>query len=189
MVELTLKNEFTIDKFCNFYGGYSVDKRLLIVGAGQFGQMVKEIALEMKEFSLVDFLDDMNPLAVGKIEELPNFVDKYEFAICAIGNSETRKRITERIVECGYKLASVISPYAYVSSSAVLGDGVIIEPMSTIQKGVRVGNCSIVSSGTVLRHDCCVGSVCQVDCGSVVMSNMSVPNGTKIECLTVFKNN
>ena len=165
------------------------DGRLLIIGAGRFGQMVREIALETESFSQIDFLDDSSPLAIGKIEELSAYLEDYGCAICAIGNSAARERITEHIVSCGYRLPRIVSPYAYVSPSSVLGDGVIVEPMAVVQMGVSVGRGSIVSSGAVLRHDSRVGNMCHVDCGSVVRSGSAVPDGTKVECLTVFENN
>ena len=164
------------------------DGRLLIVGAGQFGIMVKELAMETGAFSQVDFLDDSSSVAIGRADELCRFISDYGYAICAIGNPVVRERVTEQITACGYKLASIISQRAYVSPSAVLDSGVIIEPMAVVQKGVRVGRGSIISSGAVLRHDCRLGNMCHADCGSVVTSNSSVPDGTKVECLTVFKN-
>lgn len=162
---------------------------LLIVGAGQFGIMVKELALETGAFSKVDFLDDSSPLAIGKTEELDRFVFDYGYAICAIGNPKARERITEKIIGCGYKLTRIISPRAYVSPSATVEEGVIIEPMAVVQKGAYVGRCSIVSSGAVLRHDSRLGNMCHADCGCVILSNSSVPDCVKVECLTVFKNN
>ena len=165
------------------------DKRLLIVGAGRFGQMVKEIATETGVFSRIDFLDDSSSAAIGKIEDLPRYVGEYGFAICAIGNPEVRGGITESIVSCGYSLARIVSLSAYVSPSAVLDDGVIVEPLAVIQMGVTVGVGSIVSSGAVLRHDSHVGKMCHVDCGAVVRSGSSVPDRAKVQCLTAFENN
>lgn len=161
---------------------------LLILGAGQFGMMVRELAEDMCCFDLIDFLDDNSEIAVGKISDYLIFKEKYNSAVVAIGNPVVRERLVSMLEDAGYLIADIISTDAYVSASAVLGKGVIIEPMAVLQKGAHVGKASIISSGAVLRHDSYVGSFCHCDCGSVIMSNSTVPDGTKVECLSVFKN-
>ena len=162
---------------------------LLIIGAGQFGMMVREIASETGNFSKIDFLDDTSEAAVGRISDMGRLISEYGYAICAIGNPQVRGRITEELIRTGYKIATVVSPRAYVSPSAALGEGVIIEPMAVVQKCALIGRGSIVSSGAVARHDCRVGQMCHLDCNCVVSSLSSVPDCTKVECLSLFKNN
>ncbi len=161
---------------------------LLIIGAGQFGIMVSEIAKEMGSFDKIDFLDDKNPVAIGKTEEYSHFTKDYAYAICAIGNPQIREKVTSGLISAGYMVPNIISPCAYVSPSATLGCGVIVEPMAVIQKNARVGDGAIISSGAVVRHDSIVGRMCHLDCNSVVLSMSSVPEGTKVACLTAFKN-
>ena len=42
-------------------------QNLLILGAGQYGMVAKEIAESMRKYDHIDFLDDNNPIAVGKL--------------------------------------------------------------------------------------------------------------------------
>ena len=164
-------------------------KSLLILGAGQFGIMVKELALESGEYSRIDFLDDVAPFALGKMCDCRKFATDYPNACVAIGDPTIRERLFSELYEAGFNLVNIIGRNTYISPSAVLGKGIIIEPMATVQKCARVGDGCIVSSGAVLRHDSCLEPFCHCDCNSVVMSNSTVPKGTKIPCLTVFKNN
>ena len=43
-------------------------RRLLIVGAGEYGHVVRELALQVG-YEKVEFLDDNSPIAVGKVSE------------------------------------------------------------------------------------------------------------------------
>lgn len=43
---------------------------LLILGAGEFGHVVKEIAEDIGIFDKIDFLDDFNPLAIGRFDDI-----------------------------------------------------------------------------------------------------------------------
>jgi len=160
-------------------------KRLLILGRGQYGLLVKEIAEAVGSFSKIDFLDDRSELAVGKISELESFAGSYECAFVAIGNSEVRKSLTLRLLP-HFEVVSLVHPQSFVSSSAVLGCGCVVEPMATVQSGVRLGDGVIVSSGAVIRHNSTVGSYCHVDCNSVVMTEAYVPEGTKVIALSTY---
>ena len=52
-------------------------KNLLILGAGQYGRVVKETAEAMGCFGKISFLDDNSPLALGKLDEYSRFAGKY----------------------------------------------------------------------------------------------------------------
>ena len=72
-------------------------ENLLIIGAGQYGQVAREIAESMNCFDKISFLDDNNPKAVGKMADYEKFVMDYEYAIVAIGNSALRLEFTEKL--------------------------------------------------------------------------------------------
>ena len=70
---------------------------LLIIGAGQFGQVTKEIAISMKVFDEISFLDDNSEQAIGKIEEYEKFKENYKCAVVAIGNSSVREELIKKL--------------------------------------------------------------------------------------------
>ena len=79
-----------------------MNKNLLILGAGQYGTVVKEIAISMGCFEKIGFLDDSFNAdssenkycekAIGRLEEYENYSIEYSYAIVAIGNAEIRKQ-------------------------------------------------------------------------------------------------
>ena len=99
---------------------------LLIIGAGQYGAMIKESARALNLYDKIDFLDDKSELAVGKIDEYKKFTDTYRCAIVAIGNADVRVETTEKLKEAGYEIVSFISRRAYVSPSAKIAEGCVI---------------------------------------------------------------
>ena len=159
---------------------------LLILGAGQFGIMVKEIAESMGCFGKVAFLDDFSEHAIGKIGDYALFADEYQCAVVAIGNPALREKFIKALVDFGFKIPSLISPYACVFSSASIGMGSIIEPMATVQSNATLGKGCIVSSGAVVRHNAVIGEFCHLDCNSVVLSHADIPSKTKIPCCCAY---
>ena len=141
----------------------------------------------MNHFSKISFLDDLNPLAVGSFSELEGFASKYSSAVIAVGNPKIRADLYRRAKNAGFLLPHIISSSAFVSLSADLGEGVVIEPMAIVQTDAKIGACSFISSGSIIRHNATVGAFCHCDCNSVVMSGAVVPDYNKVESLTLFK--
>ena len=146
---------------------------LLILGAGEYGQLVKE--LTRNKFTTIDFLDDNSPVSIGKLDDYKNLKDKYQNAVVAIGNNEVRAEWLNRLEEVGYNLPIVLSDRAYVAPSAVVEPGCIVEPMAVINANARVEKGSIISSGVVVNHNAIVNKYCHVDCNAVVGADAVVP--------------
>lgn len=69
--------------------------KLLILGAGQYGFVAKEVAEAMNCFSQIDFLDDYSEIAIGKLSDIDNI--EYDATFVAIGNSAVRSQYLDRI--------------------------------------------------------------------------------------------
>ena len=159
---------------------------LLIIGAGQYGEMLKESARTLNLYDKIDFLDDNSDEALGKIADYKKFVQTYECAIVAIGDSNIRLDVTQKLKAAGYKIETFISRRAYVSPSAKIAEGCVIEPMSVISTDVEIGRCTIISSGAVVNHNSTVAEGCHINCNATVRSNSSVPAKTKVDYGEIF---
>ena len=155
---------------------------LLIVGAGQLGKIAKEIA-EASGFDKIDFLDDRASIAVGKMDEYEILANKYDCGFVAFGDCKLRMQWIDKLEAAGYNLTSLIHERAYVSSSASLGEGTILQPGAMVNSNTTVGKGCILSIGALVDHDVLVEDGCHIETGAVVMPN------TKIDELTVVKEN
>lgn len=161
-------------------------ENLLILGAGQYGCVAKETAEAMGCFGKIDFLDDNNPAAIGKLEALAQYVSAYQQAFVAMGNPQLRMRFLKELEDTGFVLAKLIHPSAVVMPSAELGGSVIVEAQAVVNSNTVVGNGCIISAGAVVNHDCVLGNCCHVDCNATVPARSWVPENTKIPCGTVY---
>ena len=159
----------------------NTNKNLLILGAGQYGKVAKEVAESMDCFEKIAFLDDNNDLAIGKLDEYEKFSLEYTYAFVAIGKADLRLSYIQRLKEACFRVAVLFSPKSYVSPSAKLMNGTIIEPMAVVNAGSTVNAGVYVCAGAIVNHNAVVGEGCQLDCGSVVGSNAVLPAGTKLK--------
>lgn len=164
-------------------------KNLLILGAGQYGCVVRETAEAMGCFEKIAFLDDNSPLAMDKLAAYEAFVREYGCAFVAMGNPALRLQWLEKLELAGYELPALIHPRACVSPSATLGKAVIVEPMAVVNAEAVVETGGLLCAGCVVNHNAHIMPVCQIDCGAVVASNATVPEGTKVPSGTVFIKN
>ncbi len=164
-------------------------KKLLILGAGQYGMVAREIAESMKCFEKIDFVDDVYQFAVGKICEINKLIHEYDSAVVAIGNSELRLNLIKGLCEIGYEVPTLIHEKAYVSPSAKIGLGCFIEPMAVVHTAAVVEKGCIISAGAILNHNSVVHEGCHINCGSVVKARAEIIAGTRTGYNEVRDNN
>ena len=155
---------------------------LLILGAGGFGQMVKETAL-MLGYRPVVFLDDAAKGAdvAGKCCDYRAKREEYSTAVAAFGNSHMRLYWTDRLLEAGYAVPAIVHPSAVVSPSATLGPGCFVMQRAVINTHTRVERAALINSGAVVDHDSVVEPGAHVGLGSVVKANCVIASGRKVE--------
>ena len=157
-------------------------KSLLILGAGGFGQMVKETALALGYENVV-FLDDAAKAedVIGMCCDYVLKHSEYPAAVAAFGNNKTRLFWTEKLLEEGYEVPVIIHPSAIVSPSAVLEPGCFIMQRAVVNTHTKIGKAALINSGAVVDHDSVVEKGAHVGLGSVVKANCTIEAGHKVE--------
>lgn len=158
-------------------------KSLLILGAGGFGQMVKETAIQLGYEEIV-FLDDaaFGQDVVGKCCDYMAKYGEYKMAVAAFGNNHTRLFWTDKLLEAGYDVPSIVHPSAIVSPSAVLGPGCFIMQRAVVNTHTHVDRAALVNSGAVVDHDSVVCAGAHVGLGSVVKANCTIEQEKDRRC-------
>ena len=171
-----------------------MSNNLLIVGAGMYAEVVSEIAADMGCFDKISFVDDNaketpnGTAVIGTTEAIPFLQSEYSNIIVAIGNPTVRLLLLKKIKdETTYNIVSIVSSRAYVSPSARIGQGCIIEPMAVVHTNCVIGEGCIVSAGAVINHASRCGDGVHVDCHATVDGYCDVPSGLKIRSGTVFR--
>lgn len=154
---------------------------LLIIGAGGYGYVAKNVAESMSKYEKISFIDDNNPEAVGKFDDYIKFTNEYNCAFVALGNPKMRRDWFEKLKVAGYSLEVLISDKSYVSPTAKISEGSIVEPMAVVNSAAEIGCGVLVCAGAVVNHNSTVKDFCQIDCGAVVGAGAVVEENTKLE--------
>ncbi len=168
-------------------------RNLLIVGAGIYSVIAREIAEDMNCFDKIGFVDEVVKTTPDGIEVVGTFSDiaslssEYSDIIVAIGNPEIRSKMIEKIEsEYSYNIVSLISPKAYVSPLAKIEKGCFVEPMAVIHSGSEISTGCIISAGAIINHMCSCSEYTHIDCGAIVTAFATVPPKRKIPSGIVF---
>ena len=156
--------------------------RLLILGAGGFGQMAKETALELG-YEEVVFLDDAADRedVIGRCCDYILRHEEYPVAVAAFGNNKTRLYWTDRLLAAGYQVPALVHPSAVVSPSAVLESGCFVMQRAVVNTHTRIERAALINSGAVVDHDSVVCAGAHVGLGSIVKANCTIESGRKVE--------
>ncbi|MEM6589891.1 MAG: NeuD/PglB/VioB family sugar acetyltransferase [Pseudomonadota bacterium] len=92
----------------------------------------------------------------------------------AVGEPSARAAMLDKIEAHGLKLATIISPLAFVSDSATIEDGAIIAPFASIQARAFVGRNVAVNTQAIIGHDVAV------EPGAVISSQVNLGGGTRV---------
>ena len=157
-------------------------KCLLILGAGGFGQMAKETALELG-YEQVVFLDDAadGEDVIGRCCDYILRHEEYPVAVAAFGNNKTRLYWTDRLLAAGYQVPALVHPSAVVSPSAVLESGCFVMQRAVVNTHTRIERAALINSGAVVDHDSVVCAGAHVGLGSIVKANCTIESGRKVE--------
>ena len=175
--------------------------RLIIIGAGGHGQVVREVAVSLKKYLTennmenIIFLDDRYREAfnieqrygtiayniTGICENYWKYIDEETEFYPAFGDNVKRLEWEEKISQTGGKIATIIHPTAYIAESVKIKSGTVIFPKAIVNSGCEIGHACIINMGAIIDHGCILEDGCHINSGAIVMAENYVPKYTKVE--------
>ncbi len=162
----------------------TINKTLLILGAGGHAGVVADCALATGRWSDIAFLDDRFPVlsaknhwpVIGKLSDLESYVDKYPDMALGLGVSYEVLRLELLAVgrSLGVMFPSLIHPAATVSPFAKIGDGSVVFAGAVININACIGEGCIINTSSSVDHDCSIGNGAHISPGAVLAGAVSV---------------
>jgi len=162
--------------------------RILLIGAGGHARSCIDV-IENAGLEIAGLIGQPHEVGssvfrytvLGVDHDLPTLVRESPSALITVGQIETpvvRIRLYERLREIGFNMPTVISPLAYVSPHAQIGEGTIIMHGAVVNAGAIVGSNCIINSQALVEHDACVGDHCHISTRGVLNGGVCVGRGT-----------
>ncbi len=175
-----------------------MEPKLILVGGGGHCRSCIDVIEEQGQYSIKGIIDlpesrfktVLGYEVIGTDDDIHTFCrDNISFLI-TIGQIDTpvhRMRLYQIIRKAGGILSTIISPLAYVSKHAHIGEGTIIMHNATVNVGAQVGKNCIINTKALIEHDAIVEDHCHVSTGAVVNGGSFLGEGTFLGSCSVVR--
>lgn len=160
--------------------------RLIILGAGGYGHVIEDMAIQSEKYGDILFLDDNSQDKCSTFLQLKK--EDTEF-YPAFGNNGIRMEWLRRLEENQCRIASFVHPAAYVSPKAKIEAGSVLLPFSVVNTNTVIEKGCIINYGAVIDHDCIIREGCHICLNATIKANNIIPACTKIEAGEIIENN
>lgn len=164
-------------------------EKIILVGGGGHCKACIDVIEQAKTFQIAGIVDMKDRLhekvlgyeIIGYDDNLPELVKQHRNFLVTKGqieNPAVRIRLFKSLKELGAIFPVIVSPLAYVSGHAILGEGTIVMHHAVINAGARVGRNCIVNSKALVEHDAIIGDHCHISTGAIVNGGVRVGEET-----------
>ena len=122
--------------------------------------------------------------------ESADLVKDYPYALITVGHIHTpnlRAQLFHDARSLGFTLPVVVSPQAYVSRHASIGDGTVVFHGAVVNAGARIGMNCTVNSRALVEHDVTVGDHCHISTGAILNGDVRVGSWSFVGSASVVK--
>ena len=163
---------------------------LILIGGGGHCKSCIDVIEQENKFNITGILDVKEKVGqdilgykiIGTDNDIEKYISNHLFLI-TIGYIKTpnlRIKIYNKIKEFNGKLATVISPRAYVSERADIKEGTIIHHDALVNAGAIIGKNCIINSKSLIEHDAIVEDNCHIAIGAKLAGGVLVKKNSFI---------
>jgi sugar O-acyltransferase (sialic acid O-acetyltransferase NeuD family) len=171
---------------------------LILIGAGGHAHSCIDVIERCGQYQIAGLIGMPKEMrahhlgypVIATDSDLPELAKSYKNAFIAVGQIESpegRIQLYRKLLELGYRLPTIISPLAHVSSHARIGAGCVVMHGAVVNAGARVGNNCIINTRALVEHDAVVADHCHISTGAILNGNVRVGEGSYIGSGTVIK--
>jgi sugar O-acyltransferase (sialic acid O-acetyltransferase NeuD family) len=165
-----------------------VKPKLILIGGGGHCASCIDVIEQQGKFEIAGIVEKsatesclLGYSVIGSDEDLDRLRCDYDYAFITVGQIKSpaiRIRLYENIKSIGFKLPVIVSPRAYVSKHASVGEGTIIMHDVLVNSRATVGRNSIINSKALIEHDAFVEDNCHISTAAIVNGGTIVRQGT-----------
>ena len=181
--------------------------------AGGYGAETMDL---LNQAHLADHIDGLQPAFLDDRPKKPKMngypviafddAEPSSRVTIAVGEPETRYELRLKANEASLRLSSIISPLAFISPTAQIGNGAIIGPFCSIQARAIIGENVAVNTSAIVGHDVVidvdtvissmvnlggaveVGSRCYIGMGAMLKEQIAIGQSTIVGMGSVVYN-
>jgi sugar O-acyltransferase (sialic acid O-acetyltransferase NeuD family) len=174
-------------------------KEIILIGGGGHCRACIDVIEKEGKYTIIGILDksatEQDALSypiLGGDDAIPNFVRNDTYFLITVGQIKTyliREKLAKILKKNNAKLATVISPLAYVSKYAKVGEGTIVMHKAILNANASVGDHCIINTLANIEHDVKIEDYCHISTGTIVNGNSKIEFGSFVGSNATITNN
>jgi len=175
-------------------------KPIILIGGGGHCISCIDVIEQAAEYVIVGIIDKAEKVGqsvlaypiIGSDDDIAKFAENTPNFLITVGQVKSatlRKMLFRRAVQAGCSLPPIVSPSAYVSRHAKIGEGSIIMHHAVVNAGARIGRNCIVNTRALIEHEVTIGDHCHVSTGAVINGQVVIGDETFVGSQATVGNN
>jgi sugar O-acyltransferase (sialic acid O-acetyltransferase NeuD family) len=155
---------------------------MLIAGAGGHAMEIVDILSENERKSCFLY-DDVTKDLPAYINEIPvcstadhaaEILKNDPAFVLGVGDGKLRQHFAATFRAAGGTLTTVISPLAFCSKDATIGEGANIMAFAFVSSGVVTGEGCLINTRANIHHNVVLGDYCEISPAAVLLGNVKI---------------
>jgi sugar O-acyltransferase (sialic acid O-acetyltransferase NeuD family) len=166
-------------------------EKIILVGGGGHCSSVIDVIEQQGFYSIYGIVDlrekvgqkNLGYSIIGCDDDLPKLSVEFRNFLITLGHLKSAQKridIYTELIRLAVHLPVIISPLAYVSGYAELGNGTVIMHMAQVNANAVIGKNCIINSKALVEHDAIIGDHCHISTGAIINGGTKVGDSSFI---------
>ncbi len=159
-------------------------KKIILIGGGGHCKSCIDVIEQTNEYEIIGILDPFKngsllgyPIINKDDKYIEELVKKDYYFLISIGQIKTAKKrveIYKLLEDYNAKIATIISPLAYVSKHAIIKKGSVIMHHALINANATIEENCIINSKALIEHDAIIHKHTHISTGAIINGGAEV---------------
>jgi sugar O-acyltransferase (sialic acid O-acetyltransferase NeuD family) len=171
-------------------------KKLILMGGGGHCKSCIDVIENENKYKIIGIIDKKKNFLLNYKVFSESYISKKliknNYAFVTVGQIKTYKvrvKLYNRLKDLGFKIPTIISPSAYISKHAVIGEGTIVMHGVTVNAGAVIGNNCIINTNSLIEHDVVIGDHTHISTEATINGGVVIENKVFIGSRSIIKDN
>ncbi len=171
-------------------------KKIILVGGGSHCKSCIDIIENENKYKIVGIIDKKKNFLLNYKVFTESYLNKKliknNYSLVTVGhikNYKLRVKLFNKLKNLGFKTPSILSPSAYISKHAVIGQGTIVMHGAIVNAGAVIGNNCIINTNSLVEHDVVIGDHTHISTGATINGGVVIGDKVFIGSRSIIKDN
>jgi len=158
---------------------------IILVGAGGHTRSCLDVIELLGQYTIAGLVEkseknnsnNLDYPILGTDDDLEDLRQKYSKALITVGQIKSPKirvKLFHLLDKLNYTLPIIVSPRAYVSKHAQIGEGSIVMHGAIVNANTKIGKNCIINNKALIEHDASIGDHCHIATGAIVNGEVTI---------------